>query len=90
MSDEIFVQRASEFIIAQNLSGRSHINYKRLSMSVEADVLKTFIQNIIDNISVMDGRIQSIVFKNGLSQNPHLVSCWTSARLQKYDFNANI
>lgn len=69
VSDEIFVQRASEFIIAQNLSGRSYINYKRLAMSVDAEVLKTFIQGIIDNISVMDGRIQSIVFKNGLSHS---------------------
>lgn len=69
MSDEIFVQRASGFIIAQNLSDRSYINYKRLAMSVDADVLRTFIQGIIDNISVMDGRIQSIVFKNGLSHS---------------------
>ena len=69
VSDEIFVQRASEFIISQNLSGRNYINYKRLASSVDADVLKTFLRGIIDSISVMDGRICSIVFKNGLSHS---------------------
>ena len=69
VSDEIFVQRASELIISQNLSGRNYINYKRLASSVDADVLKTFLRGIIDSISVMDGRICSIVFKNGLSHS---------------------
>ena len=69
VSDEIFVQRASEFIISQNLSGRNYVNYKRLASSVDADVLKTFLLGIIDSISVMDGRICSIVFKNGLSHS---------------------
>lgn len=69
VSDEVFVQRASEFIIAQNLSGRNYVSYKRLAMSVDADVLKTFIQGVIDNISIAGGRILSIVFKNGLSHS---------------------
>ena len=69
VSDEIFVQRASEFIISQNLSGRNYVNYKRLASSVDADVLKTFLRGIIDSISIMDGRICSIVFKNGLSHS---------------------
>ena len=62
VSDEIFVQRASEFIISQNLSGRNYVNYKRLASSVDADVLKTFLRGIIDSISVMDGHICSIIF----------------------------
>ncbi len=67
MDDDEFIRRASEFIIAQKLTNRNYVNYKRLAMSVDPDVLKSFVQSIIDNISVMDGNIQSIVFRNGLS-----------------------
>ena len=67
MDDDEFIRRASEFIIAQKLTDRKYVNYKRLALSVDPDVLKSFVQSIIDNISVMDGNIQSIVFRNGLS-----------------------
>ena len=67
ISDEVFVQRASEFIIAQKLSGRSYINYKRLATSVDSGVLKSFIASIIDSIIILDGRVKTIVFRNGLT-----------------------
>lgn len=67
VSDEIFMQRASEFIIAQKLSGRNYINYKRLAMAVDSEVLKSFVLSIIDSMTVTDGLISNIVFKNGLS-----------------------
>lgn len=67
MDDDEFIQRASEFIIAQKLINRKYINYKRLAMSVDPDVLKSFVQSVIDNISVLNGNIQTIVFRNGLS-----------------------
>lgn len=69
VSDEVFIQRASEFIIAQKLTDRNYINYKRLAMSVDAEVLKSFVLSIIDSIIVTDGNITAIVFKNGLSHN---------------------
>lgn len=69
IDDEEFIRRASEFIISQKLLNRKYVNYKRLAMSVDPEVLKSFVQDVIDNISVMGGNIQSIVFKNGLSQN---------------------
>ena len=61
------MQRASEFIIAQKLSGRNYINYKRLAMAVDSEVLKSFVLSIIDSMTVTDGLISNIVFKNGLS-----------------------
>lgn len=67
VSDEVFVQRASEFIIAQKLSDRRYINYKRLATSVDAEVLQTFVRSILDSITMQEGRVKQIVFKNGLS-----------------------
>ena len=67
ITDEDFVQRASEFIIARNLTDRSYVCYKRLATSVDAGVLKSFIASIIDSIIILDGKVRAIVFRNGLS-----------------------
>ena len=67
VSDDIFIQRASEFLIAQKLSGRKYINYKRLAMSVDHTVLQTFLRSIIDSIVIDCGYIKQIIFKNGLT-----------------------
>lgn len=67
VSDEIFVQRASEFIIAQKLSDRNYINYKRLATSVDAEVLQSFVRSILDSITMKNGNVHQIIFKNGLS-----------------------
>ena len=67
VSDEMFIARASEFIIAQKLTDRNYINYKRLAQSVDAEVLRSFVTSIIDSIFIQDGKVQRITFKNGLS-----------------------
>ena len=67
ISDDIFIQRASEFIISQKLTDRNYVYYKKLAMSVDKQVLKTFVNSIIDNISMDAGRVKRITFKNGLS-----------------------
>lgn len=67
VSDDVFVQRASEFIIAQKLSDRNYINYKRLATSVDAEVLQSFVRSILDSITMKNGNVHQIIFKNGLS-----------------------
>ena len=67
IQDDIFVQKASEFIIAKRLSGRKYINYKRLAMQVDANVLRSFVLSVIDSIEMDSGKVKKIVFKNGLS-----------------------
>ena len=47
IQDDIFVQKASEFIIAKRLSGRKYINYKRLAMQVDANVLRSFVLSVM-------------------------------------------
>lgn len=67
VSDEAFIQRASEFIIAQKLTDRNYISYQRLAMTVDNEVLKDFVSSILDSIIVKDGRVKTVVFRNGLS-----------------------
>ena len=67
VSDEVFIQRASEFIIAQKLTDRNYVYYKNLAQSVDAEVLKTFVHSIIDSIIMDKGYVKQIIFKNGLS-----------------------
>ena len=67
ISDETFIQRASQFIITQKLTGRNYVNYKRLAMSVDAEALQSFVRSIIDSITMDTGRVKIIIFKNGLS-----------------------
>ena len=67
VSDEEFVRRASEFIIAQKLTDRNYVSYKRLATSVDTAVIKTFVRSIIDSIIMDTGRVKQIIFKNGLS-----------------------
>ena len=67
ISDELFIQRASQFIISQKLSGRNYVSYKRLAISTDAKVLQSFVRSIIDSITMDSGRVKQIIFKNGLS-----------------------
>lgn len=64
LTDEVFLRRASEFVLAQKLTGRASICYRRLAITVDNNVLKTFIASIIDSIVVLDGRVKTIVFRN--------------------------
>lgn len=67
ISDEVFIQRASQFIITQKLTDRNYVNYKRLAISVDAEVLQSFVRSIIDSIVMDTGKVKQIIFKNGLS-----------------------
>lgn len=69
ITDEEFMYKASSFILTKKLEGRNYINYKRLAVSVDADVLQQFVVSVVDNIQIYNGKIKSITFKNGLSQS---------------------
>ena len=69
VSYELFIAWASEFIIAQRLTDREYVNYKRLAQSVDADVLHSFVTSIIDSVIITDVMVQRITFNNGLSHS---------------------
>lgn len=67
ISDADFIREATSFIIAKKLSGNSYINYRRLAVSTDTQVLKDFFNSVLDSITInTEGKIGSIVFKNGL------------------------
>ena len=67
LTDSEFLTKASQFIIGQKLSNRLYVNYKNLAQSVDPSVLKTFVVSVIDNIVIYNGKVKSIVFRNGLA-----------------------
>jgi site-specific DNA recombinase len=67
LSDEEFVKQASHLLISKELSDRQYIYFKKLAQSVSPEILKTYMETILDSVMVMDGRISSIVFRNGLT-----------------------
>lgn len=69
ISDKDFIKQASNFIVTKNLSSKHFISYNRLAISVDKEIIKNFIESLIDQITVKDGKVKSITFKNGLSQS---------------------
>lgn len=67
LSDEEFIRQASHLLISSRLQNKEYIYYKNLAQSTAPDVLQAYMQSIIDSIWVTDGRVSSIVFKNGLT-----------------------
>ena len=67
MSDEEFIKQASHLLIQKELKDKKYIYFKNLASSVDPDVLKTYMDTILDSIYTTDGKITSIVFKNGLT-----------------------
>lgn len=61
-----FVNSASAFLLSYRLQGAEHIVYSDFAASVDASVLKDFVNLIIDHIVVKDGDPVEIVFRNGL------------------------
>lgn len=67
LSDEEFVKQASHLLISKELSDRQYIYFKKLAQSVSPEILKTYMETILDSVMVIDRRISSIVFRNGLT-----------------------
>lgn len=61
-----FVNSASSFLIAYKLQSGERIIYSDLAAAVDDDVLHKFVQLIIDKIVIRNGKVSSIVLKNGL------------------------
>ena len=67
LSDEEFVRQASHLLIAKNLTSKKYIYYRGLAEAAPPEILREYMSTILDSIFVTDGRVTSIVFKNGLT-----------------------
>lgn len=67
LSDNELISKASMFILSKTMADRSYISYKRLASTVEASVLSSFVHTVIDNITIENGKVRQIIFRNGLA-----------------------
>ncbi|MBD5504637.1 MAG: recombinase family protein [Lachnospiraceae bacterium] len=67
LSDEDFIRQASHLLISRQLSERKYIYFKEFAKSVSPEILKTYLDTILDSVIIADGRVKSIVFRNGLT-----------------------
>lgn len=66
LSDEDFMTKASLFIISQQLAERRFINYEAYIKASDPKIVRDFVTSVIQNFCILDGKIRSITFKNGI------------------------
>lgn len=69
LSDEEFIKQASHFLIQSELKNKKYIYFKNLINTVSPEILKSYIDTILDSVYITDSKVTSIVFKNGLTHN---------------------
>lgn len=67
MSDEDFLRQASTFIITQKLADWKYIYFENLAEHTDPEILKSFFASILDSVTMQEGRVETVVFRNGLS-----------------------
>lgn len=67
MSDKDFMEKASYFILSQELQHKRHVNYAKMSRTVDPLIIKSFVKMVIKKIVILDGKIMSIEFSNGIT-----------------------
>ena len=66
MSDDEFMAKASYFILSQELQGKREVDYVKFITNADPQILKNFIKNVTTNFCINNGRVTSILFKNGI------------------------
>lgn len=64
-----FAYNATYFYLANHLNRKRHIAYREMVSTLQPEILKEFINSIIEKIIVKDGLVTSITFANGLTHN---------------------
>lgn len=67
INDEDFIKLASHLLISKYLKDRKFIIYEELAQNVSTDVLKQYMNTILDSVHVINGKVLSITFRNGLT-----------------------
>jgi hypothetical protein len=67
MSDKDFMEKASYFILTQELHEKRYINYDKFARTVDPLLTKSFIKMVIKKIVILDGKIMAIEFTNGIT-----------------------
>ena len=66
LSDEAFMQKASQFILTQQLLDKRYVNYERFIRKIDPKIVKDFLNETVSNFCIKDGLTISILLKNGI------------------------
>lgn len=66
LSDEDFLAAASSFILTAKMQDRKYIYFTALAEETDPAVIKSFFQSVIDSVYIRTGRVETIIFRNGL------------------------
>lgn len=66
LADLEFIRKASAFLVAQRIVSKKHVDYIQMALDLDNEILKDFVDQVIDRIEILEGRVQSIRFVNGL------------------------
>ena len=66
-TSDAFIDNAQHFLITKEMQQARHVDHRELSDAVGREALSDFVHTAIDNIVILDKRVQSITFKNGIT-----------------------
>lgn len=66
LSDEEFMEKASQFILTQQLLDKRSVNYEKFIRKIDPKIVKDFLNETVTNFCIKDGLTTSILLKNGI------------------------
>lgn len=67
LADDEFIEKASYFIMVQKLLDDRTVDYEKYIRRIDPMVPRAFLRSVISKITVTDGRVTAIEFKNGMT-----------------------
>ena len=64
--DIAFIKKTTAFLVIQHILSKKYIDYVEIAIYLDDNILKDFIDQVIDKIYILEGRITKIRFSNGL------------------------
>lgn len=66
LSDDEFMEKASQFILTQQLLDKRSVNYEKFIRKIDPRIVKDFLNETVSNFCIKDGLTTSILLKNGI------------------------
>lgn len=66
LSDDEFMEKASQFILTQQLLNKRSVNYEKFIRKIDPRIVKDFLNETVSNFCIKDGLTTSVLFKNGI------------------------
>lgn len=66
VENDEFIKLTSCFLLEQNLANKRELDFVKLVLSVDTEIIKNFILKVFENFYIKDGKITSLTLKNGL------------------------